>query len=176
MFSDGTPSKLSDFYHREPGPCRCIKDIVDAKNTAIQEGHNHSESSITVEVSLWSQKVDNYLENEQSRLDAFSTHLAKIFGSNVGNENGLMLTNKWTSQNKSCLRHCPRTFPHDIHTPDWVQYCWHHDGPNAAMLSILFKDYTWDTITAGQQTNCQTFGNLQFRPLLKNSFHGFHID
>ena len=24
--------------------------------------------------------------------------------------------------------------------------------------------------------NYQTFGNLQFRPLLKNSFHSIHID
>ena len=24
--------------------------------------------------------------------------------------------------------------------------------------------------------NYQTFSNLQFRPLLKNSFHGIHID
>ena len=24
--------------------------------------------------------------------------------------------------------------------------------------------------------NYQTFSNLQFRPLLKNSFHSFHID
>ena len=32
-----------------------------------------------------------------------------------------------------------------------------------------------DFIT-GQYMNYQTFSNLQFRPLLKNSFHSIHID
>ena len=31
-------------------------------------------------------------------------------------------------------------------------------------------------ITTGQYMNYQTFSNLQFRPLLKNSFHSIHID
>ena len=31
-------------------------------------------------------------------------------------------------------------------------------------------------ITTGQYMNYQTFGNLQFRPLFKNSFHSIHID
>ena len=30
--------------------------------------------------------------------------------------------------------------------------------------------------TTGQYMNYQTFSNLQFRPLLKNSFHSIHID
>ena len=33
-----------------------------------------------------------------------------------------------------------------------------------------------DIITTGQYMNYQTFSNLQFRPLLKNSFHSIHID
>ena len=33
-----------------------------------------------------------------------------------------------------------------------------------------------DNMTTGQYMNYQTFSNLQFRLLLKNSFHGFHID
>ena len=33
-----------------------------------------------------------------------------------------------------------------------------------------------DVITTGQYMNCPTFSNLQFRPLLKNSFHSIHID
>ena len=33
-----------------------------------------------------------------------------------------------------------------------------------------------DIITTGQYMNCETFSNLQFRPLLKNSFHRIHID
>ena len=33
-----------------------------------------------------------------------------------------------------------------------------------------------DIITTGQYMNYHTFSNLQFRPLLKNSFHSIHID
>ena len=33
-----------------------------------------------------------------------------------------------------------------------------------------------DIITTGQYMNYQTFSNLQFRHLLKNSFHSIHID
>ena len=33
-----------------------------------------------------------------------------------------------------------------------------------------------DIITTGQYMNYQTFSNLQFRPLLKKSFHSIHID
>ena len=33
-----------------------------------------------------------------------------------------------------------------------------------------------DIITTGQYMNYQTFSNLQFRPLLENSFHSIHID
>ena len=33
-----------------------------------------------------------------------------------------------------------------------------------------------DIVTTGQYMNYQTFSNLQFRPLLKNSFHSIHID
>ena len=33
-----------------------------------------------------------------------------------------------------------------------------------------------DNITTGQYLNYQTFSNLQFGPLLKNSFHSIHFD
>ena len=33
-----------------------------------------------------------------------------------------------------------------------------------------------DIITTGQYMNYQAFSKLQFRPLLKNSFHSIHID
>ena len=33
-----------------------------------------------------------------------------------------------------------------------------------------------DIITTGQYMNYQTFSNLQFRTVLKNTFHSIHID
>ena len=60
----------------------------------IQEGHNHSENCITVKVSRRTQKVKIYLANEGSGLAFFSTDLGHNFGSNVGNEFGVMLRGK----------------------------------------------------------------------------------
>ena len=43
-------------------------------------------------------------------------------------------------------------------------------------FSFISKLKGGDIITTGQYMNYQTFSNLQFRPLLKNSFHSIHID
>ena len=48
-----------------------------------------------------------------------------------------------TSQARFRLRHCPHTFFHDIHGPDWKQYRWRHENPTAALLSFLFKAQSW---------------------------------
>ena len=84
-------SKSSEFYYLEPGLYPSITDIVEAMKTLIQERHNHSENCITVEVSRTSQKLENHLANERSGLVFFCTDLGHIFGSNVGNEIGVML-------------------------------------------------------------------------------------
>ena len=63
-------------------------------NTLIQERHNHSENCITVKVSGRTQKVEIYLANAGSGLAFFSTVVGHIFGSNVGNEFGVMLRGK----------------------------------------------------------------------------------
>ena len=44
------------------------------------------------------------------------------------------------------------------------------------MLSLYLKDKGGDIKTTGQFMNYQTCSNLQFRPLLKNSFHIVHFD
>ena len=49
-------------------------------------------------------------------------------------------------------------------------------APLLRCFSFISKLKSGDIITTGQYKNYQTFGNLQFRPLLKNSFHSIHID
>ena len=63
-------------------------------NALLQERHKHSESCITVEVFARTQKVETNLANERSGLALFSTDLGHIFGSNVGNEFGVMFSKK----------------------------------------------------------------------------------
>ena len=105
---------------------------------------------------------------------AFSTDLGHIFRSNIGIEFGVMLRRKEP--------HKPE-FAYDIvhiHSliiyTDLIEYNIVGDT-KAPLLHFPFmsKLKAGGIITTGQYMNDQTFSNLQFRPLPKNSFH-FHID
>ena len=176
MFFDKKRSNSLEFYYLELGLYPSITDIVEAMNTLIQERHNHSENCVTVKVSRRTQKVEIYLSNEVSGLAFFSTDLGHNFGSNVGNEFGVMLRQKGP--------HKPE-FAHDfvrIHSlmiyTDLIGYNIVGDTKAPMLRCFLFisKLKSGDIITTGQYMNYQTFSNLQFRPLLKNSFHSIHID
>ena len=49
-------------------------------------------------------------------------------------------------------------------------------APLLRCFPFISKLKSGDIITIGQYMNYQTFSNLQFRPLLKISFHSIHID
>ena len=49
-------------------------------------------------------------------------------------------------------------------------------APLLRCFPFISKLKSGDIITAGQYMNYQTFSNLQFRRLLKNSFHSIHVD
>ena len=49
-------------------------------------------------------------------------------------------------------------------------------APLLRCFPFISKVKSGDVITTGQYMNYQTFSNLQFRRLLKNSFHSVHID
>ena len=175
-FFDKKFSKSSEFYYLEPGLYPSITDIVEAMNILIQERHNRSEGCIKVKVSRRMQKVEIYLANEASGLSFFSTDLGHIFGSNVRNEFGVMLRRK--------CPHIPE-FAYDIVriqslmiSTDLIEYNIVGDKkvPLLRCFPFISKLKSGDIITTGQYMNYPTFGNLQFRPLLKNSFHSIHID
>ena len=153
-----------------------ITVFVEAMNTVIQERHNHSETCITVEVSRRTKKVEIYLASEGSGLAFFRTDLGHIFGNIVGNEFGVMLREKGP--------HKPK-FAYDlvhIHSlmiyTDLIEYNIVCDTkiPLLRCFPFISKLKAGDVLTTGQYMNYQTFSNLQFRPLLKNSFHSIHID
>ena len=176
MFFDKKLSKSSDLYYLERGLYPSITDIVEAMNILIQERHNHSESCIKVKVSRRTQRVEIYLANEASGLAFFSRDLGHIFGSNVGNGFGVMLRGKGP--------HKPE-FAYDIVRidslmiyTDLIEYNIVGDtkAPLLRCFPFISKLKSGDIITTGQYMNYQTFWNLQFRPLLTNSFHSIHID
>ena len=117
-----------------------------------------------------------YLANEESSLAISSTDLGHIFGGDLRNELGLLMCGKG--------QHEP-TFAYDIvsiHSlmiyTDLVEYNFVGDTkiPLLRCFSVISKLKSGDIITTGQYMNYQTFSNLQFRRLLKNSFHSIHID
>ena len=145
-------------------------------NTLIQERNNHNETCITVKVSRRTQKNVIMLPNDSSCLAFCSTDLGHIFGNNVGNHFGVLMKGK--------NPHEPQ-FAYDIvriHSlmiySNLVEYDIVGDtkAPLLRCFPFISKLIGGDVITTGQYMNYQTFSNLQFRPLLKNSFHSIHID
>ena len=145
-------------------------------NTFIQERNNHNETCITVKVSRRTQKVVITLANDTSGLAFCSTNLVHIFGNNVGNDFGVLMLGKGPHESE---------FAYDIvriHSlminSNLKEYNIVGDSkaPLLRCLPFISKLGERDIITTGQYKNYQTFSTLQFRPLLKNSFHSIQID
>ena len=175
-FFDEKFSKSTSTYNLKPGLYTSITDILEAMNTLFQEKNNHKETCITVKVSRRSQKVVIILANDTSGLAFCSTDLGHIFGNNMGNQFGVLMKRKGP--------HEPQ-FAYDtvrIHSlmiySDLLECSIVGDAkaPLLRCFSFILKLSWGDIITTGQYMNYQTFSNLQFRPLLKNSFHSIHID
>ena len=176
MFYDEKISKTTEAYYLEPGLCSSITDIVEAMNTIIQERINHRDTCITIKVSKITQKVKLDLANEESSPAVFSTDLGHIFGGDVRNNLRILLRGKGP--------HAP-TFAYvivRIHSlmiyTDIVEYNFVGDtkAPLLRCFPFISKLKYGDLITTGQYMNYQTLRNLQFRRLLKNSFHSKNID
>ena len=122
------------------------------------------------------QEIEIYLANERSSLAFFSTDLGHIFGSNVGNEFGVMLRRKGPHKPESAYD-IVRIHSVMIYT-DLTEYniVGNTKAPLLRCFLFISKLKAGDIITIGQYMNYQTFSNLQFRPLLKNFFHSIHID
>ena len=175
-FFDEKFSKSTSTYNLEPGLYTSMTDIVEAMNRLIQERNNHNETCITVKVSRKTQNVVILLANDTSVLVFCSTNLGHIFGNNVVNQFGVLMKGK--------SPHEPQ-FAYDIvriHSlmiySDLIEYSIVGDtrAPLLRCFPFISKLKGGDIITTGQYMNYQTFSNLQFRRLLKNSFHSIHVD
>ena len=168
-------SKSTSTYNLEPGLYTSITDIVEAMNRLIQE-RNNNETCITVKVSRRTQKVAIMLANNTSGLAFCSTDLGHIFGNNVGNEFGVLMIGK--GPHEPALAYDIVRIHSLMINSDLVEYNIVGDtkAPLLRCFPFISKLKGGDIITTGQYMNYQTFSNLQFRPLLKNSFHSIHID
>ena len=122
------------------------------------------------------QKVVFMLANDTSGLAFCSTDLGHVFGNNVGNECGVLIIAKGP-QEPDFAYNVVRIHSLMINS-DLVEYNIVGDtaAPVLRCLPFVSKLKGKDIITTGQYMNYQTFSNLQFRPLLRNSFHSIHID
>ena len=145
-------------------------------NILFQEKHNHSENCSKVELSRRTQRIEIYHANEGSGLVFSSTDLGHIFGSNVANEFGVMLRGK-VPHKTEFASDIVRIHSLTIYT-NLIEYNIVGDtkAPLLCCFPFISKLKSGDNITTGQYMNYQTFSNLQFRQLLKNSFHSIHID
>ena len=175
-FSDEKLSKSTSTYNLEPGLYTSITDIVEAMNTLIQERNNHNETCITVKVSRRTQKVVIMLAHDSSGLAFCSTALGHIFGNNVGYHFEVLMKRKGPHEPQIAYdivrMHSLMIYSH------LVEYNIVGDTKASLLRCFPFisKLKGGDIITTGQYMNYQTFSNLQFRPLLKNSLLSIHID
>ena len=144
-------------------------------NRLIQERNNHNETCITVKVSRRTQKIVIMLANDTSGLAFCSTDLGHIFGNDVGNEFGVLMIGRGP-QEPEFAYDIVRIHSLMIYT-DLVEYNIVGDTktPLLRCFSIILKLKGGDNLTTGQYMNYQAFSNLQFRPLLKNSFQSIQF-
>ena len=109
-------------------------------------------------------------------LHFFCTDLRHVFGSNVSNEFGVILRGK--GPNKPEIAYDIVHIHSLMVNTDLIEYNIFGDrkAPLLRCFPFISKLKAGDVITTGQYMNYQTFSNLQFRPLLKTSFHSIHID
>ena len=176
MFYDEKISKTTEAHYLEFGLYSSITDIVEGMNTLKQERNNQRDTCITIKVSRVTQKVKVYLANEKSSQAAFSTDLGHIFGGDVRNDSGILMRGKEPHE-PSFVYDIVRIPSLMIYT-DIVEYNIVGDtkAPLLRCFPFISKLKSGDIITTGQCMNYQTFSNLQFRRLLKNSFHSIHND
>ena len=174
-FSDEKRSKSTSTYSLQPGLYTSNTEIVEAMKMLIQERNNHNQICITVKVHRITQKVVIMLATDTSSLVFCSTDLGHNFGNNVGNDFEVLMIGKGPQE---------REFAYDIvriHSlmiySNLVEQNLVGDtkDPLLRCFPFISKLKGGDIITTGQCMNYQTFSNLQFRPLLKNSLHSIHI-
>ena len=127
-------------------------------------------------MSRTTEKVGIYLAIEGSVLAFISTNPRHIFGSIVGSDFGLTLTEK--------RPHKPKIAYDIVRIQSFMIYtglieCNIASDTTTPLLRCFpsnSKLKAADILTTVQSMNYQTFSNLQFKPVLKNSFHCVHID
>ena len=169
MFYDERHSKITEACHLEPGLHSFITVIVEAMNTLIQDRNNYKDNCFLIKISRVTQKKV-YLANEKSSVAMFCTDWGHIFGGDVRNDLGIFICGKGS--------HEP-TFAYDIVRIHSLIAEYNIVGDTKTLLlrcfTFISKLKSGDIINTGQYMSYQTYFNLQFKRLLKNSFYSIHL-
>ena len=145
-------------------------------NRLIQKRNNNNETCITVKVSRRTQKNIIMLANDISGLAVCSTDLGHIFSNNVGKEFGVLILEKGPHEPEFAYNIVRIRSLMFYSKPVEYNIVGDTRAPLLRWFTFISKVKGGDIIKTGQYMNYQTFSNLQFRPLLKNSFRNIHID
>ena len=178
-FVDGTESpeekRKIEQMHIEQGLHPSIVDVVVAMNNRECLGAQAFEcNGIYVSVDKISQKIALHLSENQSVFIIQSSDLCHIFDCDY--QTGVIMKQKGS--------HYPQ-FSYDImkiHSSmtfsDIIEYKTVGDTkiPLLRCFPFVSKIKSGDIISTEQYTKYQSFANLQFKKLLKNSFHSIKIE
>ena len=166
--------------HVEPGLYPSIVDIVVAMNDKVRKrigAQKYEYNGIYVSVDKITQKVAIHLPEDQSVFIIQSADLSHIFGCDLEqNQTGVIMKGKgpnYPQYSYDIIR---------IHSlmiySDIIEYNIVGDTKTPLLRCIPFisKVKSGDIISTGQYMNYQSFTNLQFKKLLKKSFHIIKIE
>ena len=166
--------------HVEPGLYPSIVDIVLAMNDKVRKrigAQKYEYNGIYVSVDKITQKVAIHLPEDQSVFIIQSADLSHIFGCDLEqNQTGVIMKGKgpyYPQYSYVIIR---------IHSlmiySDIIEYKIVGDTktPSLRCIPFISKVKNGDIISTGQYMNYQSFTNLQFKKLLKNSFHGIKVE
>ena len=146
-------------------------------NKTTQEREKYERTPIKLKVNRITQRICLSLPNENSLLGVFSTDLCHVFGC----EEAVYGMGVFMS---GAGPYFPK-FPYDIvriHTlmiySDIIEYNFVGDTKAALLRRIPFisKIKNGGIISTGQNMNYQNFPKLQFKKILKNSFHSIKLE
>lgn len=164
-------------YTIKPGLYTSISEIINAMNNLISDRMKRKEKYITAHVDKITQQVNISLRKDISSLVFCSNDLTHIFGvESLEPDSGLLMYGIGPHKNQLAYD-IVRIHSLMIYS-DLVEYNIIGDtkAPLLRCIPFISKIENGDVITTGQYMNYQTFSNLQFKRLLKNTFHSIKIE
>ena len=157
----------------EPGLYPSIVDIVVAMNDEVRKrigAQKHEYNGFYISVDKILQKIAIHLPEDQSVFIIQSAYLSHIFGCDLKqNQTGVIMKGKGP--------HYPRYSYKIIHSlinySDIIEYniAGNTKTPVLRCIPFISKVKNGDIISTVQYMTYQSFTNLKFKKLLKNSFH-----